>query len=283
MLLSNIILKKKSDLKFSIITSVYNKRKYLPRLIDSVMKQTFARFEMVLVDCSTDGSFEYLNNISDKRFVVIKQPNLGISVAKNYGVYVSKSKYIAFIDADDFWEHDYLKEINKLIIDYPKERAFISGYRKILKHGNENVQYDEKKKRGLVDKYFSRRLDGWGVHTSSAVIERKIFYKAGGFPFLLGSKIKQKTWLVDCRGNILSQINFFILGSNLATINRRYLILPPSLKKVPDLQVDLPGTPGEDQFLHDTVATFTNFIFSSKILSNWDGDVMSQATKTQDI
>ena len=134
----------------------------------------------------------------------------------------------------------------------------------------------------MVDKYFSRRLDGWGVHTSSAVIERKIFYKAGGFPFLLGSKIKQKTWLVDCRGNILSQINFFILGSNLATINRKYLILPPSLKKVPDLQVDLPGTPGEDQFLHDTVATFTNFIFSSKILSNWDGDVMSQATEIQD-
>jgi len=252
--------------------------------MESISKQTFTRFELVLIDASsTDGSFEYLDNISDERVILINQPNLGVSVAKNYGVSVSKSKYIAFIDADDYWEHGYLEEIERLITEFSCHGVFISGYRRVLKEGYQNVQYDKTVERGVANRYFTRRLDGWGVHTSSVVIDREVFYKAGGFPFLLGSKNRGMSWLVDCSGTILSEINLFCLESGSTTIDKNYLVLPPSLEKVPNLLIAVPDMTAEDQFLHDTVATFTDFVFSSKILSNWDGNVSNQMTSIKDI
>ena len=278
-----MISKDKPDPLFSIIVSVYNKRDYLPRLMESISKQTFTRFELVLIDASsTDGSFEYLDNISDERVILINQPNLGVSVAKNYGVSVSKSKYIAFIDADDYWEHGYLEEIERLITEFSCHGVFISGYRRVLKEGYQNVQYDKTVERGVANRYFTRRLDGWGVHTSSVVIDREVFYKAGGFPFLLGSRNRCKSWLVDCSGNILSEIDLYCLESGSTVVDQNYLVIPASLEGVTDLLVAVPDMPGEDQFLHDTVAIFTDFVFSSKILSNWDGNVENQMTRIKD-
>jgi len=274
-----MISKDKHDPLFSIIVSVYNKRNYLPRLIECISKQTFADFELILVDASsTDGSFEYLGSISDDRIVLVKQPNLGVSVAKNFGVSIAKSNYLAFIDADDYWEHGYLEEINRLISEFPSHGAFISGYRRVFKEGYDNVQYDKAKECGVVERYFFRRLQGWGVHTSSVVIDREIFYKAGGFPFLLGSRTKLKSWLVDCRGTILAEIDLFCLESGSAEVNQNYLLIPKSLEGIDDLLIALPDIPAEDQFLHDTVAISTNYVFSSKVLSNWDGNVENQMT-----
>ena len=91
--------------KISVIIPVYNVEKYLSECLESIINQTFKDIEIICVDDgSTDGSSDILNRYSmkDKRFKIITQKNLGISVARNKGIESANGDYIAFIDSDDY-------------------------------------------------------------------------------------------------------------------------------------------------------------------------------------
>lgn len=88
----------------SIIVPVYNKEKHLDRCLQSILNQSFADFELILInDGSTDGSGlkcdEYKNK--NQRVVVFHQINEGVSSARNKGLEIATGEYIGFIDADD--------------------------------------------------------------------------------------------------------------------------------------------------------------------------------------
>ncbi len=60
----------------SIVMAVYNSMPYLPAAVESILNQTFKDFEFIIInDCSTDGSAEYLNSLDDPRLVVVSQPS----------------------------------------------------------------------------------------------------------------------------------------------------------------------------------------------------------------
>lgn len=96
----------------SIIVPVYNREKYLVRCIDSILKQTFAKFELILVD---DGSDDMSGAICrsyaeiDHRVQYIYQENAGVSAARNKGLDVARGEFVAFIDSDDYIEPDMLQ------------------------------------------------------------------------------------------------------------------------------------------------------------------------------
>lgn len=89
----------------SIIVPVYNVYQELPYCINSILKQTYTDFELILVDDgSNDGSEKICDDYSksDKRIYVIHQKNQGVSAARNTGLRVAKGEYIGFVDADDW-------------------------------------------------------------------------------------------------------------------------------------------------------------------------------------
>ena len=90
----------------SIIVPVYNVEKFIEETIASVLSQTCADFELLLVnDCSTDRSAELIKACTDPRVRLIEQPeNKGAYAARNRGLKEAKGRYIAFLDADDLWE-----------------------------------------------------------------------------------------------------------------------------------------------------------------------------------
>lgn len=91
--------------ELSIVIPIYNAEKVLKRCIDSVLKQTFGNFELVLVnDGSTDSSLDICNKYKnlDKRIKVIHTDNRGASAARNTGLEAAEGTYIQFIDADDY-------------------------------------------------------------------------------------------------------------------------------------------------------------------------------------
>lgn len=93
----------------SIIVPVYNKEKYIDATIESILAQSFADFELLLIDDgSTDGSARRCAHFAatDSRVQLISQANQGVSQARNTGLRQSTGTYIGFIDGDDVIEPD---------------------------------------------------------------------------------------------------------------------------------------------------------------------------------
>ncbi|MBK8060984.1 MAG: glycosyltransferase family 2 protein [Gemmatimonadetes bacterium] len=94
----------------SVVVPLYNKEPYVRRALDSIAAQSFADFEVVIVDDgSQDGSAAIAAGYPDSRFRMIRQANAGPGAARNRGIAEAKGEWIAFLDADDEWLPDYLE------------------------------------------------------------------------------------------------------------------------------------------------------------------------------
>lgn len=101
--------------EISVLVPVYNAEKYLPDCLQSLQNQTFTDFEIVCVnDGSTDKSGALLSSWAarEKRLRVVNVPNAGVAEARNRLLTEAKGKYIAFVDADDWVEPDYLAKLH---------------------------------------------------------------------------------------------------------------------------------------------------------------------------
>ena len=95
----------------SIIMPVYNREKTIRRAVDSVLKQTYANFELIIVDDgSADDSVKIVEQYSDSRIKLIRlESNQGANAARNIGIKNASGEYIAFQDSDDEWYHNKLE------------------------------------------------------------------------------------------------------------------------------------------------------------------------------
>lgn len=96
----------------SVIIPVYNVEKYLEKCLKSVQNQSYAHFEVILInDGSTDSSLKICEAFikKDKRFSVLTKENGGLSSARNLGLKKIRGKYVTFVDSDDYLSEHYLK------------------------------------------------------------------------------------------------------------------------------------------------------------------------------
>lgn len=94
----------------SIIIPAYNAEKTLLETINSVQKQTFSDFELIVInDGSTDRTLEILQSVEYERLQVFSYENGGLPTARNRGIGRSIGEFIAFLDADDLWAPDKLE------------------------------------------------------------------------------------------------------------------------------------------------------------------------------
>ena len=88
----------------SVIVPVYNVAKYIAATVESVLAQTYDNFELLLIDDgSPDDSITICQQFSDPRITIIRQPNRGLSAARNTGIRNAQGDYLAFLDGDDLW------------------------------------------------------------------------------------------------------------------------------------------------------------------------------------
>lgn len=101
-------------IKFSVIVPVCNVEAYLPKCIESIIAQTYENMEIILVnDGSTDSCLAIMQRYAgqDNRIIVVSQENGGLSAARNAGLKIATSDYVAFVDSDDWVECDMLTEL----------------------------------------------------------------------------------------------------------------------------------------------------------------------------
>ena len=105
--------------KITIIIPIYNCEKTINRCIDSILRQTYKNFELILVnDGSTDGTSRILCSYKDNRIKLINQENNGTGSARNTGLKYATGDYICFIDGDDYVVPSFLNETYELIKKY---------------------------------------------------------------------------------------------------------------------------------------------------------------------
>lgn len=172
---------------FSIIIPLYNKESEIERAVDSVIRQSFKDFELVVVnDGSTDKSIERLAHYSESECKVIHQLNAGVSAARNRGVAESCGRFIVFLDADDEKSECYLEVVFSLIKQYPKAGIYGTAYQRKSVNGElSTCQIPGIPKapwQGVMPDYFySAAYGDPPLHTSSVTVPRVIFEEVGGF------------------------------------------------------------------------------------------------------
>jgi glycosyltransferase involved in cell wall biosynthesis len=171
---------------FSVIIPLYNKAKYIEAALLSIQNQSFANFEILIInDGSTDASFEKVKPyLSEKIRVIAHEQNKGLSAARNTGIKNSKSDYITFLDADDTWLPTYLEAIKNLIDDFNEAKIFATNMQYVYPKqtvaiDNELVDYP-KKHRGYVD-FFKENLKQGLYCINSVCYHKLVFEKAGNF------------------------------------------------------------------------------------------------------
>lgn len=184
----------------SIIIPLYNKRDTIRRSVKSVLSQTFNDFELIIVDDgSSDDSLSMISDIKDDRIFIVSQQNRGVSSARNRGVSISRGDYVAFLDADDEWDNDYLECQKKMILSYPKCNVFGTNYRFKNREGVishtvlNNVKFIEET--GILDNYFEvASCSHVPVWTSAVIIKKEALISIGGFPANIKSGEDLLTW-----------------------------------------------------------------------------------------
>ena len=117
--------------KFSVIMPLFNREGVVSDAIESVLKQSYKDFELIVVDDgSVDKSAQIVREFvkRDPRVKLIEMPvNIGVSQARNAGIASSTGDFIAFLDSDNTWDENYLEIYNYFINSTPDSKVFYSG------------------------------------------------------------------------------------------------------------------------------------------------------------
>ncbi|MFM4704349.1 glycosyltransferase family 2 protein [Aeromonas bivalvium] len=166
---------------FSVVIPLYNKQDFISKCIESVLTQRFSSFEVIVIDDgSQDDSENIVKEIKDDRVKYFHQQNGGVSAARNRGIEEASGKYIAFLDADDWYEDDFLNAVHKSILEHPDADAFTTGY---FKHKNgavtvSTLSANQKQYQSIViDDFYQNWTKGAFFFTSSCVVRKEYFIK----------------------------------------------------------------------------------------------------------
>ena len=257
------------EIYFSVVIPLYNKEAYVSKTLNSVLNQTYQNFEVILVnDCSNDNSLDVIQGIHDQRIKIIEHSeNKGLSASRNTGINAATHPYIAFLDADDYWDSTYLETIQDLVKEYPDESVFATHYRENFKgkffNPKSNLPVNSKGKMFLVRDFFEINLGRLILTQSCIVVHKGIFKKVGYYDEDV-TFAEDIDFFVRC----LSAYNLVYYNDICHTQNT---FLPGSLthtstknKIYPSLEKYLSKTTSLDKFVHFYMYCFCQKIKSEK-------------------
>ena len=170
----------------TVIVPVYNVIQYLPECVESIQRQTFQDFELLLLDDgSTDGSGALCDSYAQEypNVRVLHQTRKGLAETRNRGIAESRSEYIVFIDSDDFVENRYLEILYDMAVTYRADLA-ASGHIDVIEgrrppaarrpnHTPEIISTEEAYRRTLLGRELSVAV--WAKIYRNSVLENVCF------------------------------------------------------------------------------------------------------------
>lgn len=200
----------------SVVVPTHNRARLLRRAVDSVLRQTFRDFELVIADdASTDGTAEVAASFRDVRVRVVHLPvNEGVAAARNAGIAASAGEFIALLDDDDEWLPDKLRQ---QVVRFSRSDASVGaqycGHHEVDEESGRVVATQNPSMRGQI--FESMLLQGRLAPTSTWLVRRSCFEQCGGFDssFAYGEDFDMwlriaRTYEVDCLDAPLVRVFF---------------------------------------------------------------------------
>ena len=208
--------------KVDIIIPAYNSQKYISKTIKSVFRQTYKNWKLIIIDdASTDDTKKiletiYKKNKDKKKIIILKNNiNMGQAISRNRGLKYSKSKFVTFLDSDDFWDKNKLKKQIEFMLSNNYDFTY-TDY-KIIK--NNQI------KKIIVPNFFNykRFIYNSSINTCSMIIKKKIikniFFKNLRFSedYFFKCQILRKGYIAyKCPGSYA----YYLLRNNSLQSNR---------------------------------------------------------------
>jgi len=168
----------------SVIIPIYNRDKFLPACLNSVISQSLKNIEILCIDDgSTDNSLEILKQYrkKDNRIIIVHQKNQGPGIARNKGILISKGKFLAFMDSDDCYPNNSILELmfnnaikNKVLICGGGLMNFIQNKKSIILKKS-NIYFTENK----IVYYFDYQYDYYYqrfIYNKNFIKRKKLYF-----------------------------------------------------------------------------------------------------------
>ncbi len=166
----------------SAIITTHNRKEFLRRAIESVLKQTYDNIELIVVDdASTDGTYEYCRTLPLKYIYIPKDESKGGNYARNQGIRAAIGEYVAFLDDDDYWLPSKIEKQVALIKEKDCELVHCGKRLEIIQKDKRAIYQDI-----LPNPYYSGDLSKKILYeicamTTNMLISRKALYEIGYF------------------------------------------------------------------------------------------------------
>lgn len=181
---------------FSVIIPTYNRNDFIRISVDSVLRQTYCDFELIVVDDgSTDLTYKTVSEYSDRRVNYIRTQHFGVSAARNTGIDLSKGEYLCFLDSDDKWGSKKLEIASN----------YIAGFADTMIFHTDEIWYkngkmlNQKKKHKKPDGYvYPNCLPLCCIGMSTSVVRKSVFDEIGKFDTKMPACEDYDLWLRAC-------------------------------------------------------------------------------------
>lgn len=200
--------------KISVIMPCFNSANFISESIESILKQTFSDFELILIDDgSTDESLEIIRQYQqvDSRVVVVEKENTGPADSRNRGVFESKGEWIAILDSDDIAHHTRLEKQYKYVSQRQDIVMIGSGFTEINSNGDPIKCHYYPAAHSILVKRL-QRLMAFPAH-SSLMYRSEVVKRIGGFNARYLSSEDIDIWLrlaengrIICLGDALVKV-----------------------------------------------------------------------------
>jgi GT2 family glycosyltransferase len=176
----------------SIVVPLYNKVSEISRCLRSALGQTYANFELIVIDDgSTDGGDAVVRSFQDCRLRFLQQVNRGLAETRNNGARAAKSPIVAFLDADDEWLPTHLEQVTRLVRLHPEAGTYCTGFwldrgqgwRRRVRLATHHL----KSRAALIDDYFS--IPDGKILPSASAVRKDALMAAGGYSTMFGEDI----------------------------------------------------------------------------------------------
>ncbi len=180
--------------RVSVILAVYNGAKTLRATVRSALQQTFADFELIVIDDgSRDSTRTILDEFGDPRITVRGYPNAGLATSRNRGLGLARGEFVAFLDADDLWLPDKLR-LQVAALDDDREAAIVYGWTDYIDEVGRPMHRGQHARNcgAVLDELLVNNFLETG---SNPMVSRAAIDECGGFDQSLGAAEDWDLWL----------------------------------------------------------------------------------------